>query len=147
MRLAVLSDIHANLEALRAVLDEADARGADAVVCLGDVVGYGPDPEACVNLVRERSDATVMGNHDAAVALGAGTGILPPDGQAAAARHREWLSDDARAWLAGLPLVAVGHGVTLAHASPDRAGEWLRLDSFAECIPGARSHVMSFIDK
>ena len=130
MRLAVLSDIHANLEALRAVLREADQRGADTVVCLGDVVGYGPDPEACIDLVRERCDATVMGNHDAAVALETGADILPRDGQVAAAMHRGLISAEQRAWLAGLPLVAEGHGVTLAHASPDRPGEWLRLDSF-----------------
>jgi diadenosine tetraphosphatase ApaH/serine/threonine PP2A family protein phosphatase len=131
MRLAVLSDIHANLEALQAVLTEADAREADAVVCLGDVVGYGPDPGPCVDLVRERCEATVMGNHDAAVALGEGAETLPRDGQAAAALHRRLLTADQTAWVAGLPYAATAHGVTLVHASPERPAEWLRLDSFS----------------
>ncbi len=131
MLLAVLSDIHANLEALQAVLGEADARGADAVVCLGDIVGYGPDPGACVDLVRERSAATVMGNHDAAVALDAGLEVLPPDGRTAAVAQRSLLTEAQTAWLAGLPLTAVAFGVTLVHASPDHPERWHRLDSFA----------------
>ena len=131
MRLAVLSDIHANAEALRAVLAEADARGADAVLCLGDIVGYGPDPGACADLVRERCAAAVMGNHDAAVALDEGLAVLPPDGQAAAVAQREVLSADQTAWLAGLPLTAEAFGVTLAHASPDQPERWHRLDTFA----------------
>ncbi len=130
MRLAVLSDIHANLEALQVAVAEADVRGADAIVCLGDVVGYGPDPGPCVDVVRERCTATVMGNHDAAVALAAGTEALPRDGQSAVALHREMLSAEQLAWLAGRPYAAVAHGVTLAHASPERPDEWLRLDSF-----------------
>lgn len=130
MRLAVLSDIHANLEALEAVLAEAEAHRADAVVCLGDVVGYGPDPGPCVDVVRERCEATVMGNHDAAVALGEGAEALPRDGQTAVALHRELLTADQTAWLAGLPYTAVVHGVTLVHAAPERPAEWLRLDSF-----------------
>lgn len=130
MRLAILSDIHANAEALHAAVAEADVRGVDAVVCLGDVVGYGPDPGPCVDLVRERCTATVMGNHDAAVALDASPDALPRDGQTAAALHREQLAADQLAWLAALPYLAVVHGVTLAHASPERPDEWLRLDSF-----------------
>ena len=131
MRLAVLSDVHANLEALTAVLAEADARGADALVCLGDVVGYGPDPGACVDLVRERCAVTVMGNHDAAVVLDAGLEVLPPDGRTAAVAQRDVLTAEQSAWLAGLPLSAVAFGVTLAHASPAEPERWHRLDSFA----------------
>ncbi|HDY69606.1 MAG TPA: metallophosphatase family protein, partial [Actinobacteria bacterium] len=63
---AVISDIHANLEALGAVLADADMAGADRLVCLGDLVGYGPDPNRCVSLVREAADAVVAGNHDLA---------------------------------------------------------------------------------
>ena len=57
MRIAVISDIHANLHALEAVLADIDRRGADEIWCLGDVVGYGPRPNECVDLVRERADA------------------------------------------------------------------------------------------
>ena len=130
MLVAVVSDIHANRAALEAALAEADRRGADAVVCLGDVVGYGPDPEACVDRVRERCGVTVLGNHDAAVARDEGLAVLPKDGQEAARRHREWLSDDQRQWLAGLPLVAEGHGATYAHAAPLAPASWPRLTTF-----------------
>lgn len=67
MPTAVISDIHANLEALRSVLEDIDRRGVERIVCLGDVVGYGPDPLACVDLVRQRCAWSLMGNHDFAV--------------------------------------------------------------------------------
>jgi diadenosine tetraphosphatase ApaH/serine/threonine PP2A family protein phosphatase len=65
--LAVISDIHGNLEALTAVFAEIDRRGIQDVLCLGDVVGYGPDPVACLDMVRRRCRATILGNHDFAV--------------------------------------------------------------------------------
>jgi diadenosine tetraphosphatase ApaH/serine/threonine PP2A family protein phosphatase len=61
---AVISDIHSNAEALKAVLADIDARGIERIVCLGDLVGYGPDPLECVDLVRRRCDWCLMGNHD-----------------------------------------------------------------------------------
>ena len=130
MLVAVLSDVHANLAALRVALAEAERRGAEAVVCLGDVVGYGPDPEACVDLVREACTVAVLGNHDAAVARDEGLAVLPKDGQAAARMHRQWLDDDQLAWLAGLPLVAEADGATYVHAAPGAPASWPRLDSY-----------------
>ncbi len=64
MRTAVISDIHSNLEALRAVLDHADAQKVDRVICLGDILGYGPCPVECVDLVAQRCEWSLMGNHD-----------------------------------------------------------------------------------
>lgn len=64
---AIISDIHANLEALQAVLDDIERREAREIVCLGDVVGYGPNPRECLDLVAERCRFTLMGNHDHAV--------------------------------------------------------------------------------
>jgi diadenosine tetraphosphatase ApaH/serine/threonine PP2A family protein phosphatase len=64
---AIVSDIHANLEALTAVMDEIDRRKIDHVICLGDVVGYGPNPMECLDIVASRCRATLMGNHDFAV--------------------------------------------------------------------------------
>ncbi|PSQ80214.1 MAG: metallophosphoesterase [Bacteroidetes bacterium QS_8_68_15] len=131
VRIAVLSDIHSNLDALEATLRTLDERGgADAVYCLGDVVGYGADAAACVERVRERCDGVVMGNHDAAVAREEGMGVLPSDGQAAARNNREQLSDEQLDWLASLPLTLEAHGLRLVHASPDRPAAWTRLDGF-----------------
>jgi diadenosine tetraphosphatase ApaH/serine/threonine PP2A family protein phosphatase len=67
MKLAIISDLHSNREALEAVLADIRRRDIDDVVCLGDVVGYGPDPEVCVDLVRTRSRWCLMGNHDEAL--------------------------------------------------------------------------------
>ncbi|MHC4809863.1 MAG: metallophosphoesterase family protein [Planctomycetota bacterium] len=64
MRTAVISDIHGNAEALRAVLADIDSRSVDRIVCLGDVLGYGPDPVICADLVAERCEWCLMGNHD-----------------------------------------------------------------------------------
>ncbi|MBL0927454.1 MAG: metallophosphoesterase family protein [Phycisphaerales bacterium] len=64
MPLAVISDIHGNLEALTAVLADIDRRGLTRIICLGDIIGYGPDPLACVDLVAQRCEWSLMGNHD-----------------------------------------------------------------------------------
>src|SRR5689334_24962883 len=64
---AIVSDIHGNLEAFQAVLEEIDRRGIQHIVCLGDIVGYGPNPMECMDLVIQRCRAALMGNHDFAV--------------------------------------------------------------------------------
>ncbi len=70
--IALISDIHSNLEALTAVLEDIDSRGAaERIYCLGDIVGYGPDPEACIDLVMERCPIHLLGNHDYALLNGA----------------------------------------------------------------------------
>ena len=65
--LAVISDIHSNVEALTAVLDDISSRGITRIVCLGDVLGYGPQPAQCLDLIMERTEVCLMGNHDYAV--------------------------------------------------------------------------------
>jgi diadenosine tetraphosphatase ApaH/serine/threonine PP2A family protein phosphatase len=123
VRYAVLSDVHANLEALRAVLDDAADR-ADAVLCLGDVVGYGADPEACVDLVAERCEAVVGGNHEHGVAGLMDLRWFTPLARAAAEWTRERLDAEARAWLGALPLRREVGDATLVHASPAAPEEW-----------------------
>ena len=68
MSIAIISDIHGNLDALQVVLAEIDAReGIEEIICLGDIIGYGPNPLECLDLVRERCSFALMGNHDFAV--------------------------------------------------------------------------------
>ena len=67
MPTALISDIHGNVDALQVVLDDITRRGIDTIYCLGDIIGYGPDPLACIDLVRERCEFSMMGNHDFAV--------------------------------------------------------------------------------
>lgn len=130
VRLAIISDIHSNLPALEAVLIDLQKAKPDAVLCLGDVVGYGADPLACVKLVREWCDAVVLGNHDLAVATGEGIEMLPDHGQVAAEHNADELEDADLTWLANLPLTQVIHDVTLAHASPQFPERWMRIESF-----------------
>jgi diadenosine tetraphosphatase ApaH/serine/threonine PP2A family protein phosphatase len=123
VRYAILSDIHGNLEALRAVLADCRDR-ADGVLCLGDTVGYGADPLPCVELVAERAQAIVSGNHEFAV-----LGRLPLSwfnlhARAAAEWTRERLEEDHRAYLASLPLATTLGDATLVHASPAQPDEW-----------------------
>ncbi|NLW50496.1 MAG: metallophosphoesterase [Candidatus Brocadiaceae bacterium] len=87
--IAVISDIHANYDALEAVLTEIDRLRPDRVICLGDIVGYGPEPAACVDAVRERCEVTVCGNHDYAVIYGAND--FSPPARASIERHRRSL--------------------------------------------------------
>ena len=66
MRYAIISDIHANLEAFLEVLGEIDRSGADGIICLGDIVGYGANPNECVEIIKERQILSLTGNHDKA---------------------------------------------------------------------------------
>src|SRR2546425_8138096 len=123
VRYAVVSDIHGNLEALDAVLADAASR-TDAILCLGDVVGYGADPGACIERLAERAQVITAGNHEHGVA-----GLLDLDwfnryARAAAEWTRERLDDDHRSHPPAPPPVAEVDDATLVHASPDRPEEW-----------------------
>jgi diadenosine tetraphosphatase ApaH/serine/threonine PP2A family protein phosphatase len=123
VRYAILSDIHGNFEALQAVLDDAATR-TDALLCLGDVVGYGPDPERCIDAVAARAEAVVGGNHEHAVAGRLSLDWFNPYARAAAEWTSERLDDDQRGFLGGLPLVAEVADATIVHSSPAHPEEW-----------------------
>jgi diadenosine tetraphosphatase ApaH/serine/threonine PP2A family protein phosphatase len=118
MRTAILTDIHANLEALTACIEAAEKQKVDRFVCLGDTVGYGADPNAACDLVRARCAFTVLGNHDAAVA-----GRMDYSYYYAAAREvLDWtalqLSPENMQWLRGLPYQHPEGDIFYGHASP-----------------------------
>ncbi len=117
MRIAVLSDIHANYHALETVLVEIDAAHVDAVWCLGDTVGYGPRPNDCCETVRVRTDVCLVGNHDLVVLGELVVSDFNDEAAAAAIWTAEVLTDEARAFLAGLKPLAERDGVELFHAS------------------------------
>ena len=130
MQIAIISDIHSNLTALEAVLSDIDRLGINKIYCLGDVVGYGADPAICIDLVRNRCELTVLGNHDLAVATGEGIEYLPDDGQIAAEHNSEQIGEDQREWLASLPYKQSNDLYTFVHASPGHPEKWLRVESF-----------------
>jgi predicted phosphodiesterase len=115
MRVGLLSDIHANLVALEAVL--AALGKVDALWVTGDTVGYGPDPSETLALLRERKAVLVQGNHDRAVATGEGIEFFHDRAGVAARLHAEWLSAAERDELSALPTVHKVEGFTLCHGS------------------------------
>lgn len=130
MRLALITDMHGNREGFSAVLADVAARGCDRIALLGDIVGYGPDPEWCVDTCADLVAAGAIclkGNHDAAIADGG-------DGMNGNARRAiDWtrgrLSPAQAAFLAGLPMAADWEGALLTHASPEAPGDWIYVTS------------------
>jgi predicted phosphodiesterase len=118
MRVAVISDIHANLHALEAVAEALERETLDGVWCLGDLVGYGPQPNACCAWATERTQLCLAGNHDLGVIGSLDLATFSPDAEAAATWTREVLDGTARAVLTGLPSHAERDGVCLYHGSP-----------------------------
>jgi predicted phosphodiesterase len=127
MRCAIISDIHGNLDALQTVL--ADAGEVDALWCLGDLVGYGPEPNACIDVLRGRGALCVAGNHDWAAIGKMDTADFNPEASEAAMWTGAQLSPENRAYLEGLPTqLVVGEAgeFTLVHGSPrDPVWEYL----------------------
>lgn len=117
MRILVLSDIHANLSALEAVI--TDAGLVDAVWCLGDVVGYGPDPNECIALLRGQANLTcLLGNHDAAVLGRIQLETFNHDARRSIEWIQEIISKESYLFLNTLPEKTQVENVTLAHGSP-----------------------------
>ena len=118
MRIAVLSDIHANLHALDAVLASIDAAGVDELWCLGDTIGYGPRPNECVDVVRVRASIALCGNHDLAALGRLDTTDFSGDAGAAARWTANELGAEQRAWLESLSPLGVRGSAQLFHGSP-----------------------------
>jgi predicted phosphodiesterase len=133
MRVAVISDVHANYHALEAVLKEIDAVHVDAVWCLGDTVGYGPRPNECCDTVRDRADHCLVGNHDLVVLGELTVGEFNDEAAAAAVWTSEVLTAESRAFLASLKPFGEVEGVALFHASArDPVWEYVLTEEAAE---------------
>ncbi len=118
MRIAVISDIHGNWHALEAVVADVEQERVDEIWCLGDIVGYGPQPNHCVAETREQSAIALIGNHDLAALGRVDTNEFSPDAAVSAAWTANELADDAREYLAGLEPKGERNGAELFHASP-----------------------------
>jgi diadenosine tetraphosphatase ApaH/serine/threonine PP2A family protein phosphatase len=118
VRYAVFSDVHANLEGLEAVLADAGRRSPDAYVCLGDIVGYGPDPNECVARVRGLGAAAIAGNHDRGAVGLFDTSAFSPLARAAIEWTARTLTAEHRAFLAALPERLDCPAFLAVHGSP-----------------------------
>src|SRR5579859_2384029 len=126
MRLGIFSDIHANLEALSAVLEAYRSEAIDIYYCLGDTVGYGGSPNECADLVRDVAKMTILGNHDAAVSGRMDYSYYYEAARHALDAHAEILSEPNMQWLKSLPYQEMleDEDVLLCHGSPVRLEEF-----------------------
>jgi len=139
VRVAAISDVHANLPALEAVLDAIEAAGVEEVWCLGDVVGYGVEPDACADLVRERCDLCLVGNHDLAVLGALDIASFSEAAAAAVAWTRENVAERTLELLRELEPGGERAGIGLFHASP-RDPVWEYVLSGEQAEAGMDAH-------
>ena len=131
MRYAILADIHSNLAAFSAVLKDIEHHGGvDEVWCLGDIVGYGPDPGACIEMLRQYKHISVAGNHDLAAIGRLELSSFNPDGAAAVRWTAQQLTTEETHYLESLPTVIEKGDFTLVHGSP-REPVWEYLHSIS----------------
>jgi predicted phosphodiesterase len=138
MKIGIFSDTHANLEALSAVLGAFEREDCDKLVCLGDTVGYGANPNECCDLVRAHAAFTILGNHDAAVAGRMDYSYYYDAARQALDLHASILSPDNMKWLQSLPYqVREGH-IHFCHGSPVNIEEFDYIfapEQAALCLP------------
>lgn len=144
MLVAVLSDIHANLEALQAVLDDMESHGAEGILGLGDYIGFNGNPAECLSLVRPRLLAAVQGNHEAALMDRAVFGV--PMYMEMMDRTQAMLSAEQVQWLRRLPNHTAWQDCMLGHATPEAPKRWGRIANVNEArkVFGAVKNRVSF---
>jgi len=118
MRIGIFSDVHANIEALTAVVEAFKSERIDKYVCIGDVVGYGASPNECCDIIRNLAAFTILGNHDAAVAGRMDYSYYYDAARQALDLHARQLSPDNMTWLRNLPYEVREADVTFCHGSP-----------------------------
>jgi len=118
MRLAILADIHGNFQALQAVLADLDGIGVDAVVSLGDNIGYGPQPEEVVQALLAREIDSVVGNHELALSSASYLLRLNPSPRISLEISRQLMSRESLSYCLSLPMYLVRHGARFVHGCP-----------------------------
>jgi predicted phosphodiesterase len=124
MKYAIISDIHSNLEALEKALTIIDEKKISEIICLGDVVGYGANPNECVDIVRSRCSTIVLGNHDAAAldtSLAHDFNVIARKAVVWTAEH---LTKENKEYLTSLPLIERKENILFIHSSPHSPEAW-----------------------
>lgn len=124
MRYAIFGDVHANLEALQAVLEDARAHEVTHFVCLGDLVGYNADPVACLELVRSMECPIVKGNHDEQACEVTDLSYFNPLAARAIQWTRDQLTDEHKEWLKALKFSRLVRNFTIVHSTLDSPASW-----------------------
>jgi predicted phosphodiesterase len=136
LKIGIVSDIHGNLEALETVLDSLKDHGVERILCLGDQVGYGPDPAACVERIMDSADIVVAGNHDRAVSGLIGMERFNTQAREAIDWTRTQTTREIDDILTGLPLMVTEDLMTAVHASPYEPEAWHYMLTEAEARRG-----------
>lgn len=124
MRIGIFSDVHSNLEALLAVRRAYEQERVDRLICLGDTVGYGAEPQACSDIVRQMAAVTILGNHDAAVGGRMDYSYYYDAARTALDSHSRQLSGENLRWLRSLPYEHRELGLAFCHGSPSNLPEF-----------------------
>jgi len=124
MKYAIISDIHANLEALKKAMTIIEEKHVDEIICLGDVVGYGANPNECVDLVKRVCSTVVLGNHDEAALDPAGPHDFNPIAQKAIEWTARQLTNGSRSFLSTVPMIEKKETILLVHSSPHSPELW-----------------------
>lgn len=124
MRFAIFGDIHANLEALEAVLADSDRNSCTHYVCLGDIVGYNANPHECVEIVRAMECPVVKGNHDEQASISADLSGFNPLAEEAINWTRQNLTAEDKKWLTELKLIRQVRDFTIVHSTLDTPHKW-----------------------
>jgi putative phosphoesterase len=134
MRIAIISDIHANIEALEKTFEIIQTKHIDEIVCLGDIIGYGANPNECLSFLREQTGNILLGNHDeAAVDLSAAE-YFNPYARIAAEWTSKELTTEHREFIKKLPYTLELNGIFFVHASPYRPQEWHYITSASDAF-------------
>ena len=156
MKVAIIADIHANLEALEAALIAIGREGIDRIICIGDIVGYGPDPLGCIYRLQEVEALVLLGNHDQAILDPRAIRTFNATARPSLLYACECIGEDERAYVEGLPLIMEGRDfegvlgmdeVVFAHATPISPAEWevLYLHSKINNLMDVIEHKIAFV--
>jgi predicted phosphodiesterase len=158
MRIGIFSDLHSNLEALQSVIRYLARQKIEQYLFLGDLVGYGPNPNECVELIRNLGGKAVAGNHDCGVCEKTDIDNFNDAAKRAIFWTKRVISESNRAYLRSLPLTDIYHDILLVHASPDKPETWKYIFTLAQaqeqfahfqekiCLIG-HSHIPLIVEK
>ncbi len=143
MKYAFISDIHGNLAALEQVFKLVEILECDKIICLGDIVGYGPFPNACIKAIRRRADQIVIGNHDSAAIIKTPMTYFNKYAKEAIYWTRRELSDENKTWLESLDFVHLEYRFRAVHATPHSPEKW----DYILTLPDAFFNFVRFPEK
>lgn len=132
MRTAIISDIHSNIEALTAVMEDMESLDIDEIVCLGDIVGYGPNPNECIRIAQQKFNVVLLGNHDAAALDTEATRNFNINAKIAIEWTTNQLTKESKSFLKELPMSRTLGDCTYVHATPYEPRMWYYISSVEE---------------